>query len=1081
MPDDSMPQVENSAATGQSAKRAIEEGFPIVEINRLAEPERNAFKPINQMHKWFARRASCVFRAILLGALKPAGTDIMEEFYKDHTHDPDTNGKVILDPFMGGGTTVVEALRLGCKVIGIDLNPVAWFIVKTEVEPVDLDELRAAFERLAAWPTASGKPLREELLSHYKTECPACGNSDADIIYVFWVKSAICTDAKCRKQVPLFPNYLVAQKTPSIRYYGDVRCPNARCGKKFDWEIQPAALVGEARLMVASGLDGAGETRSNRRWSYAPAPDAKAQDARAREARVTYPWCNQTIAPILSQKKTERKKVKLSVLHCPHCAEVSQYRGTPSETVTCPACRKECAWEKGNVPDKGKFVCACGNRDKIIESIRKLPADQLLPMRMYALEGYCARCAGGEEEEDGAENGHLWEGPFVAPVSDRRPVAAVFPPPSPAVAALYERRHSTRRSSPAATKGLIGGDASRRSNFGGHRPPLQDNASMLSKNNGKFFKRISVADEARYQQACERWEKEKETLPYPKQEIPDGQETHRLLEHHYRYWHQMFNPRQLLCLASLLRAIDEEPRQTLKEMLLVAFSSSLESNNLFCRYTIRGGNKSQGIFSRHDFQPKVTLTENNVWGTAFGHGAFTNKVEILLTAKQDVPRLLSDDSGSTLHVGFPSFRYQLVSQSSCTIDVPAAANYCVTDPPYAGNVNYSELSDFFYVWLRLFLAKTYTQFAPEVTPKADEIIENPTRGKTAQDFENGLRQVFAECRRVSRDDALLVFTFHHAEDRAWESLLRAVCDSGWEVGAVYPLHGEAENTMNVMAGTKGITYDLVHVCRKRASDAAALKRSWAGIRQEIRRRAREEIKRIEAGRYGRGLKGPDVNLILIGKCLELYSRHYGAVVTEENGVERTLPLREALGEIRFFVDQLVSGARPLPSELEDIDRESRVYLTALCEKTEIKSDDVNKATRGIIEVGRLLEAGLMKRGRAKRGRTYEVYSPFERYKDLAEKFRDRQSLASATGNLFGEDVGAPRHSKAFLMDKLHFLMGLAQEKEDLGPWISRWSGDLPQLRAAAEYLAKRQEKFAPVLKRVLGRMEVGPLLERGVL
>ena len=97
-------------------KRAIEEDFPIVEINRLAVPERNSFKPIYQMHKWFARRASCVFRAILLGALKPAGTNIMEEFYKDHSNDPDTNGKVVLDPFMGGGTTVVEALRLqGCR------------------------------------------------------------------------------------------------------------------------------------------------------------------------------------------------------------------------------------------------------------------------------------------------------------------------------------------------------------------------------------------------------------------------------------------------------------------------------------------------------------------------------------------------------------------------------------------------------------------------------------------------------------------------------------------------------------------------------------------------------------------------------------------------------------------------------------------------------------------------------------------------------------------------------------------------------------------------------------------------------
>jgi putative DNA methylase len=168
----------------KSRKKAIEESFPVVEINRLAIPERNAFKPIYQMHKWFARRASCVFRAILLAAMKPAGTDIMTEFYMDHTNDPDTNGVRILDPFMGGGTTVVEALRLGCHVTGVDLNPVAWFIVKTEVELVDIDELKAAFKRLEQRITLSGKPLKEELLNHYKTECPCCGagSEEADII-----------------------------------------------------------------------------------------------------------------------------------------------------------------------------------------------------------------------------------------------------------------------------------------------------------------------------------------------------------------------------------------------------------------------------------------------------------------------------------------------------------------------------------------------------------------------------------------------------------------------------------------------------------------------------------------------------------------------------------------------------------------------------------------------------------------------------------------------------------------------------------------------------------------------------------
>lgn len=1035
------------STTPTPPKRAIEEGFPIVEINRLAEREYVSYKPIYQMHKWFARRASCVFRAILLGAIKPAGTDILEEFYKDHTNDPDTNGKVILDPFMGGGTTVVEALRLGCKVIGIDLNPVAWFIVKTEVEPVDLDELRAAFDRVAVRTTAGGKPVREELLSHYKTECPACGNPDADIIYVFWVKSAICTDQNCRGQVPLFSNYLVAQKTSSIRYHGDVKCP--KCSKTFDWEIEGAAMVGNPALMVTNALDSSG--RGNRRWAYAPLPNAKSKGEK--EARVFCPWCSQEVSPVLSQKKRERKKVTLSVLYCPHCAEVWQYRGTVPDVVTCPACRNEYAWQKGNVGEKGKFVCACGNRDKILESIRKLAQDQLLPMQMYAIQGHCARCArvaAQDETESGPTNGHLWEGSSGGII------------PSKGTAAV----------SPPQTAGLKSGN------------------TILAKNNGKFFKRVTVADEARYQESCARWDAEKNSLPFPKQEIPGGQETHRLLEHHYRYWHQMFNPRQLLCLATLLKAIGEEPTQVLKEMLLNAFSNTLEANNLFTRNIQRrktpGGTPPGGIFSRHDFQLKNTSCEQHVFGVVSGNNTWSNRRKAV-TAGVSFSREVWDyqvtDDGNDIGRTPSHERFSRPDLATLRADDARAllpslageAHMVVTDPPYGGNVNYAEISEFLYVWLRLGLWQTYGAFAPDHTPTTQEIGVNPSRKKTLEDFRMSLTSAFSRCKDVLKEGGLLVFSFHHAEEKMWEALLQAIFEAGFEINGVYPVHGKREESLHVLE-KEAIAYDLIHVCHKRPVEATVRKRSWAGIRQEIRRQARAEIKLIEAGRYGRGLKGPDVNLILIGKCLELYSRHYGAVVTEENGVERPVPLREALGDIRQMVDQLVSRDRPLPSELEDIDRESYVYLTALCEKTEIKSDDVHKATRGIIEVDRLLDAGLMKKGRAKRGRTYEVYSPSERFNPLRERFRSVSSPVTGE-NLFGEDLSAPRDRGALLIDKLHFLMGLAEAKEDIGPWISRWGGDLPQLRVAADYLAKRRGEFAVTLKTVLGRMEVGPLLK----
>lgn len=1029
----------------QAAKRAIEESFPIVEINRLAIPERNAFKPIYQMHKWFARRASCVFRAILLGALKPAGTDIMEEFYKDHTHDPDTTGKVILDPFMGGGTTVVEALRLGCKVIGIDLNPVAWFIVKTEVEPVDLEELKAAFDRLANRKTSSGRTVREELLSHYKTRCPACGSEDADIIYAFWVKSAICTNPECKKQVPLFSDYLVAQKLPSIRFFSDAQCPHSTCGKLFDWEIEPAAMVGEKRLMLASARDGAGEGRGNRRWTYS-LPDSSAH----------CPWCSKNIVPKTQSAKSQRKKVRLSIFHCPHCACIFQYRGTPPEEMECPGCLNSFSWEKGNVPEKGKFHHQnCGHGDAIIESIRRLPKEQLLPARMYALEGYCASCAGNDEvdenESEDQQQNFLRE----------------------SKASAQEKQCESRRPT-----------------------------NLIWKNKGKFFKAIDPADERLYQQACQRWEREKESLPYPKQEVPVGEKTKSgLLAHHYRYWHQMFNPRELLCLGILAKAILAEGQPLYREMLLMTFSAILDTNNMYTRFMAsrdsQGGMTAQGVFARHDFQPKATIAEQNVWGADEGGiGTWRRRFDLSLAGKkyctegwevryeysngkrkrievptEELSATLTDEPSDLLH--HASTTTCLLALDSRTLrDLPPESiDHVITDPPYAGNVNYAELTDFYYVWLNAMLGQVVSAFAPEQTPKLNEIIVNPVRGRTFADFENDLANAFSECHRVLKPEGVLAFTYHHSAIEAWDALLRAVISSGFEIQAVYPVQSDAETSTH-LAETSGISYDLVHVCRKRGLNGAGERRAWATVRRQVRSEARKEIDRIEEGVYGnsKNLSPADKLIVLIGKCLQLYSRHYNAVVDHTG---RDVPLKEALKDIRMLVDQLVSKERPLPGELEDIDRFSYVYLNALSEKNEIKSDEVHKATRGIIEVNELLEAGLMKKGRAGRGRTFEVKTPSERFSTLLEKFKDESPVIQS--QLFDYQPSVPGSGSSLFIDRLHFLIGLAEGKENLRPWIERWGGEIPQIRAACEYLLERRKEVAPALKKILTMIDVGSL------
>ena len=997
-------------------KRAIEEYFPIVDVNRLAVPERNAFKPIYTMHKWFARRSSSVFRAILLGALKPAGTDIMQEFYKDHTNDPDTNGKIILDPFMGGGTTIVEALRLGCNVIGIDLNPVAWFIVKTEVEPVDLDELQSAFERLSNrtvdW---SGKPLKETLLDLYKTECPACGNKDADTIYTFWVKLAPCTTATCNHQTPLFSDYIVSQKSPSIRYYKDCECPS--CSKTFDWEIESASLIGDKKLMVNASQFSAGVGRENKRWSYAQV-----------KSKVKCPWCFEEVAPQIIRPKKEKKKVPLSVLYCPHCEEVWQHRGEiRTAEVECPTCKHKYNPEEGNIPAKGKYICrgTCnGNVDAIIASIRSLPNDQLLTLRPYALEGYCEKCAGKEKEEEASK--------LFFQMDDVQTV----------------------------------------------KNQSQKTDSILSKNNGKFFKRFTSADLVQYQNAKDLWEKEKVNLPYPKSEIPVGEKTKSgLLAHHYNYWHQMFNDRQLLALATLLKMIGEEENQVLKEMLLSALFSALEGNNAFCRYTISGGNKSQGIFSRHDYQPKLTFTENNVWGSEYGHGTFTNKFDSVLEGKQfcrepydrTIDLTVTNKAKTDIFLSAEKIlpkdeQAKIRCQSSTSIsDYNNEIDFVITDPPYAGNVNYSELADFFYVWLRLLLKDIYPQFQPEYTPKVEEVIENKTRGKSANDFKEGLKKVFQEANRVSKDEAPLIFTFHHAEDSAWEALLDAVCEAGYFVEAVYPIHGEAETSLHLM-DNEAISYDLIHVCKKRTSETIR-KRSWAGVRQEIRQRAKEETKLIESGKYGgEKLSSSDINILLIGKCLELYSKHYGAIVDYQ---DQPVPLHEALKEIKMMVDQLITKERELPSELENIDVPSYIYFTALFRIKEIKVDEVSKSVRGIIEPSELRDHGLIIKRREARDRTFYVKQPLERLNDLKMKFHESGSFAQS--DLFGGE-GTVLPTNILLIDVIHLLLGIAETGDNLLPWLEKFGGLRPQIRAAMEHFIIN-DKFTSAAKRVLSLID----------
>ncbi len=267
----------------------IEKGFPIERVNTIAEKEsrgvaKQYYRPIYTMHKWWARRLGCVFRTISLYTLidentevtvqQPGdnstlgdfdvGNDIQKQVQKTDISNPDAlwdlynkdvniKNKKVLDPFMGGGTSVIESSRLGANVEGSDLNPVAWFICQKEVDAgqTDVEEVEKAFKSLQ-------DSLSKELKSYYKTTCPNNDSHDADVMFYFWVKKLSCVS--CGESVPLFDDYRVAKG----RYENDdkhiVFCPDCwSITHVDDWQSESTCDSCGFRFLPKKGTT----TRSN--------------------------------------------------------------------------------------------------------------------------------------------------------------------------------------------------------------------------------------------------------------------------------------------------------------------------------------------------------------------------------------------------------------------------------------------------------------------------------------------------------------------------------------------------------------------------------------------------------------------------------------------------------------------------------------------------------------------------------------------------------------------------------------------------------------------------------------------------
>lgn len=267
----------------------------------------------------------------------------------------------------------------------------------------------------------------------------------------------------------------------------------------------------------------------------------------------------------------------------------------------------------------------------------------------------------------------------------------------------------------------------------------------------------------------------------------------------------------------------------------------------------------------------------------------------------------------------------------------------ITDPPFGDLVQYSELADFFYVWLCLVLKKHYPEvFSGEFTPKTLEAVANRFREPEEPDafYQRLLTQCWREAHRLLKPSGILAFTFHHSEDEPWVAVLESLFDGGYYLEATYPIRSDETKGENAEFGAQKIEYDIIHVCRKRTEEPKPV--SWGRMRREVMADVRQLQAMLE-NHAKEGLPAADIQVIRRGKALEHFSRHYGKVFVDEG---RTISVKDALIGINQLIDEDADkGKEPPPVNAEPL---TRLFLRTFGRASDIKRDQLQKFLRGSI-------------------------------------------------------------------------------------------------------------------------------------
>ncbi|WP_454836895.1 DUF1156 domain-containing protein [Rhodococcus qingshengii] len=403
----------------------------------------------------------------------------------------------------------------------------------------------------------------------------------------------------------------------------------------------------------------------------------------------------------------------------------------------------------------------------------------------------------------------------------------------------------------------------------------------------------------------------------PVEEFPDGNDLrpkHYGLEH----WIDFFTPRQGLVhgtfgeeFAKLIPevegALGDKAADVLFELALMQ-GKALNWNSRLSSWNV-GAQGMRSVFDRHDFAFKWTFAEFE-GATALYSWCFARlKANYTEIARQ------FEDTGAPGLAGEPPLDRRVTVTQGSGADMPAVrdrsvAHICM-DPPYYDNVMYAELADYFYVWEKRTLGRIVPDyFGGDLTDKENEAVANPVRfaamGKRKSeladlDYEAKMTAIFAEARRMLRDDGVLSVMFTHKRAEAWDTLGMGLLQAGFTIETSWPVNTEKEKSLH-QANMNSAASTIMLVCRKREITNESARVYLDDIEQDIRDAARTAVRRFQHD----GIEGVDLLLSTYGPTLSVISQKWPVYssVPDADGKDQLLRPEDALDLAREEVVQL---------------------------------------------------------------------------------------------------------------------------------------------------------------------------------